>query len=391
MTAGASRLGADRMRLVLVTHYYPAHRGGIELVAGELATRLAANHGFRIDWHASDCDPAPSIEGVTCTPATACNTIERRLGFPYPVWSPGALKRVAAAARTADAIHLHDCLYLPNLAAYAAARLAGRQVLVTQHVGMVPYRNPILRALLFAAYRLFGRRVLGGAAQVVFVSDAVRLYFQTFVKFKSPPILLPNGVDTAVFHPAEDTRRMTLRAELRIAPGTPLLLFVGRFVEKKGLPVLRELAAKLPEARWLFAGWGALDPDGWGLRNVTVIRGRSGAALAPFYQAADLLVLPSTGEGFPLVVQEAMACGSPALIGTETAAGCPDAAEVLLSEDVAGRDVAPRWERRIRQLIGTADALPELRAPVAAYAAAHWSWERCAARYAELLRRGVAR
>ena len=376
------------MRIALVTHYFPAHRGGVELVAAELAKRLAASHGMAISWHASDTDPPPAIPGVVCVPAHACNAIERRLGVPYPLWSPKALRQLASAARAADALHIHDCLYLPNVVAYTAARLAGRPILVTQHVGMVPYRNPILRALLFAAYRVLGRAVLGGATQVAFVSEAVRRYFEAFVRFKAPPALVPNGVDHTLFHPVDEARRDVLRAGFGASRGTPLLLFVGRFVEKKGLPVLRELAARFPEARWLFAGWGPLDPGRWALAHVSVLRGLSGGQLAPLYQAADLLVLPSSGEGFPLVVQEAMACGTPALVGTDTAAGCPDAGAPLLSEDTGAADVVARWERRIRDLTAPAGGLPALRAPVAAYAAARWSWERCAGEYAELLRRG---
>ena len=86
-----------------------------------------------------------------------------------------------------------------------------------------------------------------------------------------------------------------------------------------------------------------------------------------------------------------MACGTPALVASETAAGCPDAADVLLGEDIGGPDVVLRWERRIRELTGTAGALLDLRPAVAAYAAANWSWERCASRYAEILRRCTAR
>ena len=373
------------MRIVLVTHYFPAHRGGIERVAAEVARRLAASHGTDISWHASDCDHPPSIQGVTCIPAPTCNAIERRLGVPYPLWSLGALRKLAKEVRTADAVHLHDCLYLPNIVAYVVARLAGRPVLVTQHVGMVPYRNPALRAMLFVAYQLLARLVLGGANQVVFVSESVRRHFLTFVRFKAPPSLVWNGVDTAVFHSVDDTRRMVLRAELGVPPDRPLLLFVGRFVEKKGLPVLKRLAELLPDAQWLFAGWGPLDPERWELPNVSVARERSGARLAALYQAADLLVLPSTGEGFPLVVQEAMACGTPALVGTDTAAGCPDAGALLLHEDASGRDVVLRWARRITDVCSAAGILPNLRPQVAAYAEANWSWERCARRYAEIL------
>jgi glycosyltransferase involved in cell wall biosynthesis len=375
------------MRIALVTHYYPAHRGGIELVAGELARRLAGSHGASIDWHASDCDPPPALEGVSVTPAASCNLFERRFGFPYPLWSPSALRGLVRTARRADVVHLHDCLYLPNMVAYAAARLAGRPVVVTQHVGMVPYRSALLRALQFMAYRTLGRWVLGGARQVVFVSESVLHYFAGFVRFAAPPLRVANGVDTAVFHPADAAARADARAQLGIGADEPLLLFVGRFVEKKGLPLLQQLAQRLPEARWKFAGWGSLDPSAWALSNVEVLHGRSGAALAQLYRAADLLVLPSTGEGFPLVVQEAMACGTPALVGSETAAGCPEAGDLLFAEPVEGPGAAARWEARLRALIAEG-GLAACRGAVAAFAREQWSWERCARTYAGLLRPG---
>lgn len=379
------------MHVLLVTHYYPAHRGGIELVAAELARRLAAEHGATITWYASDCDPPPAIVGVAPAPASACNAIERRFGMPFPLWSPAALLELARAARAADVVHLHDCLYLPNVVAYLAARLAGRPVVVTQHIGMVPYRNPALRALLAAAYGILGRLVLGGATRVVFVSETVRRYFASFVRFRATPEVVPNGVDPSVFHPVNDVQRAALRAAWGVLPGKPLLLFVGRFVEKKGLPVLRLLADRMRDARWLFAGWGPLDPERWGFPNVVVARERSGATLASLYQAADLLVLPSAGEGFPLVVQEAMACGTPALVGADTATACAGAEKVLFGEAIEGTEAVARWEQRIRALTSDAAPAATLRAAVAAHAVQNWSWERCATRYAALLESAAAR
>src|SRR5690606_7866431 len=98
---------------------------------------------------------------------------------------------------------------------------------------------------------------------------------------------------------------------------------VGRFVKKKGLGILQELVARFREVQWLFIGWGPEDPLKWRERHVRVMQGVAHEQLADFYRCADLLVLPSTGEGFPLVVQEAMACGTPALISTEVSEGAP--------------------------------------------------------------------
>jgi len=150
-------------------------------------------------------------------------------------------------------------------------------------------------------------------------------------------------------------------------------------VQKKGLRLLRELAQRLPEAQWVFAGWGPLDPEAWGLPNVRIVRDARSIDLVPLYQSAELLVLPSVGEGFPLVVQEAMACGTPAMVSEDTAAGAPQAAPLLIREPL---DVA-RWEARIRALLRSGE-LERLRPRVAAFAREHWSWKGCAARYAGL-------
>jgi glycosyltransferase involved in cell wall biosynthesis len=74
-----------------------------------------------------------------------------------------------------------------------------------------------------------------------------------------------------------------------------------------------------------------------------------------------------------------MACGTPALIGEETAAGAPDARHLLYTEALD----ASRWAQRIRELAG---GLEQRRAEVARFARERWSWDDCAARYAALLR-----
>jgi glycosyltransferase involved in cell wall biosynthesis len=377
---------AERIRVTLVTHYFPSHRGGVETVAWEIASRISESGEASITWYSSNTDEPPADRpGLRCVAVNACNMIERRLGIPFPLWSPSALVRLVRAVRESDVVHLHDCLYLPNLVAWASARLSRRPVVVTQHVGMIPYRNPVLRAVVAGANKLFGRLLLGSAAQTVFVSDVVLNYFGTFVRFARPPMRVPNGVDTGIFAPASEARRHALRSQLGVHD-KPLLLFVGRFVEKKGLGLLHHLAQNLPNMRWIFVGWGPLDPGSWGLPNASVRRNLTREEIVPLYQAADLLVLPSVGEGFPLVVQEAMACGTPALIGEETAAGAPEAAGMLLHEPLESGDAASRWSARIEALFASPETLGPLRKRVTEFARANWSWERCAGRYAEVLR-----
>jgi glycosyltransferase involved in cell wall biosynthesis len=363
------------MRVLLVTHYYAEHRGGVEIIAGELAERMAPL-GVETDWVASAGPPAARTpQGIRRLPVPAWNFTERRLGFPYPLWGPRALFRLGRQVRSCDVVHLHDSLYLGNVTAYLWARWHRKPVIVTQHIGPVPYSSRLLRGMLGLAYRTLARMVLGGCDQVVFYSPRVRDYFTRLVRFRRPPRFQPNGVDSAVFRPADEEERQALRARFGWPAGRKVRLFVGRFVEKKGLPLLRQLAAARPQDLWVFVGWGPDEPAAWGLSNVLSVGALPQSAIADYYRAADLLVLPSVGEGFPLVVQEAMACGLPPLITPETLEGAPDARGVVAC---AEPDVAS-WHREIDRL----DALPSRRRAVADFARG-WDWDAAAAEYAAL-------
>ncbi len=171
------------MRVLLVTHYFPGHGGGVEIVAGELAVRLA-RRGFSITWAASSPAPTRPGDAVSYLPMNAWNGTERHFGFPYPLWGPAGLARLGSAVKECDLVHLHDCLYQGNAVALLRACMAGKPIVVTQHVGEVPYRQALLRGLLATANRTLGRMVLGGATQTVFISPKVLDYFRPIVRFR---------------------------------------------------------------------------------------------------------------------------------------------------------------------------------------------------------------
>src|SRR5215469_10878588 len=151
------------MRVLLVTHYYPEHRGGVEIVAGELARRLVQRDGgSEVHWVASGDPSADEPDGARRFPVPAWNFTERRLGFPYPLWRLRDLLGLRRHVRACDLVHLHDSLYLGNVVAYLWARWYGKPVVVTQHVGPVPYSSRVLRGLLGLANRTLARLVLGG-------------------------------------------------------------------------------------------------------------------------------------------------------------------------------------------------------------------------------------
>jgi len=147
---------------------------------------------------------------------------------------------------------------------------------------------------------------------------------------------VPHAIDEQWFA-AELKRWLPLRAELRrhwtVEPGAMVALFAGKFIEKKRpLDFVRAVAeAKRRGAlvAGLMVGDGALRAQCEALTAETGAPIRfagflNQSQMVSAYVAADVLVLPSDGrETWGLVVNEAMACGRPAIVSD--AVGCgPD-------------------------------------------------------------------
>ena len=136
---------------------------------------------------------------------------------------------------------------------------------------------------------------------------------------------IPNFVDNDRFHPYSAVKRTALRKKYGIAADKFVVLGSGQVQERKGVPDFIRLARQNPDVEFFWAGgfsFGRLT-DGYSeLKKVvdnppanlhfTGIVSRD--KIAELNNLADLFLLPSYNELFPMSVLEAFSCGTPVML-----------------------------------------------------------------------------
>jgi glycosyltransferase involved in cell wall biosynthesis len=217
-----------------------------------------------------------------------------------------AARRLIAAGSDFDLIDAHY-VYPDGVAAVSIGKTLGRPVLITARgsdVNLLPeFSRP--RKMIVDAFR--------DCSAVIAVSAALKEVIVGLGCPREKVTVLRNGIDLAFFH--EEDR---VAARAAIGASRYAIASVGNLIPDKGHHLVIESLTHLPDANAFIAGRGPEDSRLKALAKrlgvadrVTFLGAVPQARLRTLYSAADCLVLASIREGWPNVLLEAMACGTP--------------------------------------------------------------------------------
>jgi glycosyltransferase involved in cell wall biosynthesis len=312
-----------KISLCVVTHTFLPHVGGIERVVYEQCKRLGHKQ-FEpmVLTHRNYTEKNYVFDGIKVRCYDSVN-IGFRLGIPYAVPQITSYKTFLESVKFSDIIHVHGHPYLSSFFAAKIAKQYSKPLVLTQHNTFIEYDNfwDNVEKLNDVA---IGKQVIKKADRIIVVSNATKNYVLSLGADPKEIEVMHNGVDLQRFN-LFSGRKKEIRKKLAIPKDVCVPLTVRRLVYKNGIDTLIESAKiaieKNPRLVFVVVGKG---PDSEEVtrrieqlgmqRNFKLAGFVSDEDLPLYYNAADFFVLPSkSGEGLPLVLLEAMACGLPVI------------------------------------------------------------------------------
>ena len=283
--------------------------------------------------------------------------------------SPGLRSWLRDHVRDYDIVQIHSVFSFVTLYAAWACIRTSTPFVVCPHGQLEPYDLCKHRAFKLAFGVFLVRPILSRARAVLAATAAEVASMRTF------GARCPQAVATLpVFESTDEGDGLAFRTEHGIPAAARVVLFIGRFDEKKGLqfliPALADVKAAHPDLYFLLAGGGQPDEEahvislielhgiaGWTRQPGFV----SGTAKKSAFAASDCLALPSLNENFGITVVEALLASVPVVVSSEVYVGeVPVASGVGLACEPTVASCASALSdffddgRRARQMVGRA-------------------------------------
>ena len=287
------------MKIGFISPHYQPYRGGIETLVQAIAERLASS-GHNVEVLTLDTSGELPVR----------EEINRVLVRRFREWSPGDVyhvglslfKYILAHRSEYDIINAHSYHAMPLL--WASITNSERLIASTHYHGQ---GHSVFANMIHPFYRPLGRWALRRAQKVIcaskFEQELVRTHLQVA---EGKTVIVPDGISLADLQAAPP---------LDIQP--VVLLYVGRLEKYKRADLAIASLSYLPEYfRLYIIGKGREEDELKQLarqmqveQRVVFLKDIPNDLLYQYYRTAQLLVMMSEAESFPMTCIEALATG----------------------------------------------------------------------------------
>lgn len=357
------------MKIAMVGHkHVPGREGGVEIVVGELAIRMAAlgydvtaynRSGHHVAGSEYDEEELDQYKGVRIK---VVPTIPKR-GFA--ALSSSFFACLYAALGDYDIVHIHAegparFSFIP--------KLFHKKVIVTIH-GLDWKREKWGR---LASYYIRGgeRNAVKYADSIIVLSRGIQNYFKNV--YNRETVYIPNGVRKPFPMKPEQIKKLWGLEK------DSYILFVGRLVPEKGIQYLLKAWKQIKSDKKLVLAGGESDANEFAKTIKSLADERTiftgfvqGQVLAELYSNAYIYCLPTDLEGMPLTLLEAMSYGNCCL--TSDIAECTD---VVRDKAVTFRKSDTKdLQRKLESLLSDPERVSRIKAEASDYICNKYDWD----------------
>jgi glycosyltransferase involved in cell wall biosynthesis len=240
--------------------------------------------------------------------------------------TPSVLPLLSKNLTGFDIIHIHDCRCFQGISTYLFAEAESMPYVLQPHGSYLSSSQGSFNINLArsALDKLVSDRIFRNAAKVIALTNAEAYEYSCAGVPKEKIAIVPNGIDLSEY--ANLPSEGFFKKKFGLDENEKIILYLGRIHKIKGIDILvrafSNVVKKLDDAKLVIAG----PDDGYLRETVALVNALKVEKRVVFagplygrdkleaYVDADVYVLPSRYETFPMSILEALACGTPTIL-----------------------------------------------------------------------------
>ncbi|GMB01655.1 glycosyltransferase [Pelosinus sp. IPA-1] len=304
------------MKILQVNKLFYPHVGGVEKVVLDLCEQLSGDVGMNVlIANNSFCRKNETIAGANIERVPSVGTL---LSMPIAPLFPFHIAKYTAV----DLMHFHFPFPLGEISYLMNQWHLKARTVVTWHCDIVRQKK------VLKLYTPLLHKFLQSMDCIVTTSPNMIEHSEFLQPYRDKCKVIPLGINPKQFEPNKQV--LADAAKIKIRYKRPILFFMGRLVNYKGLSYLIDAMQDI-NADLLIGGSGKIrleleqQVQDRGLQDKIHFTGFiSDEDLPAYYHASDIFVLPSIdpSEAFGIVQLEAQVCGVP-VVSTNLNTGVP--------------------------------------------------------------------